>query len=116
MSSVKSQFGVLLTAGMATVLASSCCVGPLLLVSIGLGGAWVSRLQLLEPYKPFFLGIAALAMLFAYRRIFRPVAECKPGEVCALPQTRWLYKALFWGVLLMILLTLAFPWLAPYFY
>jgi mercuric ion transport protein len=116
MSSVKRQLGMLATAGLATILASSCCVGPLLLVSIGLGGAWVSKLQVLEPYKPIFLGLAAIAMIFAYRRIYRPVADCSPGEICALPRTQLIYKGLFWLVLLLIGLTLAFPYFAHYFY
>ncbi len=116
MSSVNKQFGALLTAGIATLLASSCCVGPLLLVTVGLGGAWVGKLQLLEPYQPIFLGIATLAMLFAYRRIFRPLAACRPGEMCAVPRVRLFYQLLFWSVLLLIVLTLAFPWLAPAFY
>ena len=116
MSSNKKQIGALAMAALATLMASSCCVGPLLLVMLGLGGAWVGSLKLLEPYKYIFLAVAAIAMIMAFRRIYRPVAECLPGEVCALPRTRMIYKAAFWLVLGLIALTLMFPYVAKYFY
>ena len=116
MTAEKNQLGMLATGGLAAILASACCIGPLLLVSIGLGGAWVANLQVLEPYKPMFLGVALLAMIFAYRRIFRSAADCKPGEVCALPQTQLTYKIIFWIVIALMLIALTFPYFAHYFY
>ncbi|MDE2150563.1 MAG: mercuric ion transporter MerT [Gammaproteobacteria bacterium] len=102
--------------GLAAILASTCCLGPLLLVSLGFSGAWIGNLTLLEPYWPIFIGVALLAMFFAYRRIFRPQAECRPGEACALPRTRRLYKTLFWIVAALVLVALAFPYVLPLFY
>jgi mercuric ion transport protein len=102
--------------GLSALLASACCLGPLLLVSVGLGGAWVGNLSALEPYRPVFIGAALVAMVFAYRRIYQPVAECAPDEVCARPQTRRAYKLLFWTVSGLVLLALGFPYLAPLFY
>lgn len=116
MQTEKNQLGMLATGGLAAILASACCIGPLLLVSIGLGGAWISNLQVLEPFKPLFLVIALLAMIFAYRRIFRSAAACIPGEICALPQTRLTYKFIFWLVIALMLLALTFPYFAHYFY
>jgi len=109
--------GVPLAAGgIAGVLASFCCVGPLVLVLAGVGGAWVSALQAFEPYRPFFLGAAALALAFAWRRIYRPAAQCTPGEVCALPAVRGGQKAAFWLVALLVLASGAVPFVAPLFY
>lgn len=116
MKSLKNQVSMLAAGGVGALLASACCIGPLLLVTLGLGGAWVSNLQALEPYKPIFLGVALLAMIFAYRKIFRSAAGCKPGEVCALPQTQIMYKLIFWLVLVLMLLSLVFPYVAHYFY
>ena len=116
MQTEQNQLGMLAAGGLAALLASACCVGPLLLVSIGLGGAWISNLRALEPFKPIFLAIALLAMIFAYRRIFRSAADCRPGEICALPQTRLIYKVIFWLVSVLILAALAFPYFAHYFY
>lgn len=116
MKTEKNQIGMLAAGGLAAILASACCIGPLLLVSIGLSGAWVANLQVLEPYKPMFLGVALLAMIFAYRRIYRAAAECKPGELCALPQTQFMYKMMFWIVIALMLIALTFPYFAHYFY
>lgn len=38
------------------ILASSCCIVPLVLVTIGVSGAWIGTLTALEPYKPLFAG------------------------------------------------------------
>jgi mercuric ion transport protein len=106
----------LATGGLLAVLASVCCVGPLVLVSLSIGGAWASNLTLLEPFRPFFLGIAAIALAFAYRRIFRPAAECKAGEVCAVPKAKRSYKIMFWVVAGLVLASFSIPYVAPLFY
>jgi mercuric ion transport protein len=116
MKSEKSKSTVLAVGGLAAVLASACCLGPLLLLAVGLSGAWIGNLSRLEPYRPFFLGIAVLALVFSWRRIYRPAAACNPGEVCALPPTRRLYKLLFWAVASLVLVALTFPYVAPLFY
>ena len=102
----------------AAIIASACCVGPLVLVMLGVSGAWISNLTVLEPYRPLFIGIALLFMGLAWRRIYRaPVAsECAPGTLCALPQTNRVHRVLFWVVSALVLLALGFPYLAPLFY
>ena len=106
----------LLAGGFAAILASTCCLGPLVLVAFGLSGAWIGNLTVLEPYRPIFIGAALVAMFFAYRRIFRPAQDCKPGEVCAIPQVRSTYKIMFWVVVALVLVALGFPYVLPLFY
>jgi mercuric ion transport protein len=108
--------GVLAAGGIAAILASACCLGPLVLVSLGLGGAWIGNLTALEPFRPVFVGASLVALFFAYRRIFRPAAECKPGEVCARPQAKRAYKVMFGVVAILVAVALAFPYIAPRFY
>src|SRR5216683_4106349 len=90
--------GVLAAGGIAAILASTCCLGPLVLITLGFGGAWIGNLTKLEPYRPIFIGTALVALYFAYRRIYRPAQACKPGEVCAVPQVKRAYKIIFWIV------------------
>ena len=108
----------LIGGAIAAVAASLCCIGPLVLVTVGIGGAWVASLAALEPYRPIFLGIAILSLFFAYRKIYRmPAAEsCVPGSLCAMSQTNRLYKVLFWGVAALILIALTSSYFAPLFY
>ena len=108
--------GALVVGGVAAVLASTCCLGPLLLVALGLSGAWIGNLTRLEPYRPFFIVAALVALFFAGRRIFRPAQACGPGEVCAVPRTRQIYKILFVTVSLLVLIALVFPYVVRLFY
>jgi mercuric ion transport protein len=86
MSEPQNGRGALFTGGLAAILASACCLGPLVLVALGFSGAWIGNLTVLEPYRPIFIGVALVALFFAWRRIYRPAQACKPGEVCAIPQ------------------------------
>ncbi|MDV5388615.1 MULTISPECIES: mercuric ion transporter MerT [Pseudomonas] len=106
----------LVAGGLAAILASTCCLGPLVLIALGFSGAWIGNLTVLEPYRPLFIGGALVALLFAYRRIFRPAQVCKPGEACAVPQVRTTYKLLFWVVTALVLVALGFPYFLPLFY
>lgn len=116
MSEPKTGRGALFTGGVAAILASTCCLGPLLLVALGLSGAWIGNLTALELYRPIFIGVALASMFFAYRRIFRQVQVCKLGEVCAVPQVRATYKIIFWLVIALVLVALGFPYVLPLFY
>ena len=102
--------------GIAAVLASTCCLGPLVLVTLGFSGAWIGNLLVLDPYRPFFIGAALVALGFAYRGIFRPMSACPPGETCSVPKVRRAYKILFWLVGALVLVALAFPYVVPLFY
>ncbi len=42
----------------AAVVASACCTIPLALVSLGIGGAWISDLTALAPYRWLFVSLA----------------------------------------------------------
>ena len=97
MKSQKKASVLLAAGGLSAAPAAACCFGPLVLISIGLGGALV-------------------ALLFAWRRIYRPVGTCESDQVCALPKTKRVYKAIFWTVAALVLVALVFPYLAPLFY
>lgn len=102
--------------GLAAILASACCLGPLILISIGLSGAWIGQLTWLEPFRPWFLAISVVAMMIASRPLFRPAAACEPETVCAAPSVRRGYRWLFWIVVALVLIAFGFPYAAPWFY
>ena len=56
MSELKSESrtgrGSLVAGGIAAVLASACCLGPLVLIALGVSGPWIGNLAALEPYRP----------------------------------------------------------------
>jgi mercuric ion transport protein len=102
--------------GLAAVLASACCLGPLLLLMLGISGAWIAHLSALDAYRPASIGVALVALVFAGRRIFRPVVTCRTDVPCAQPRWRRASQTLFWLVAILLLLAVGFPYLAPYFY
>jgi len=108
--------GALFAGGLAAILASTCCLGPLVLIALGVSGAWIGNLTKLEPYRPLFIVGAIVALIFAGRQIFRTAQTCNPGEVCAVPRTRRIYKVLFVVVSMLVLVALVFPYLVKFFY
>lgn len=114
--SSKDGRGALFAGGTAALLASTCCLGPLVLLMLGISGAWIGNLTALEPARPYFIALALVMLALAGRRIWRPAAACKAGEVCAVPVVNRAYRWLFVGVAALVLVAAAFPYLAPSFY
>jgi mercuric ion transport protein len=115
-ASVANPHGALWTGGLAALLASVCCLGPLLLVLLGFSGAWIGTLTVLEPYRPWFLGIAVIALAFAYRGIFRSAAACLSSEACATTRVQTAQRTWFWAVAALVLAAIAFPYVLPWLY
>lgn len=59
----------LIGVALAAFAASVRCLGPLILVSLGIGGAWISNLTALDPFRPIYIVIALLCMGVTYRKI-----------------------------------------------
>ncbi len=96
--------------------ASLCCVAPLVLVSLGLGGAWLSTLTQLEAYRPVFIVLTLGLLGLAWIRLYRQPVVCEPGRACADGAVQRRQRQIFWGVTASLLLLLAFPWYASIFY
>lgn len=104
-------------AGAAAALgASACCAGPLLLVLLGVGGAWGSQLAALEAYQPWFIAATLAFLGYAFYRLYLRPMQCALGDVCAVPATRTRQKALFWVVSTLAVALVSLPLYAPVFY
>ena len=99
------------------ILASTCCVVPLLFVMLGISGAWIGNLNALEPYKPYFAGIALVFIGLGFRQVyFKAKPACVDGSYCAKPQSAVITKTALWLSTVVILLALTINWWAPLFY
>jgi mercuric ion transport protein len=96
--------------------ATACCVGPLLLVTAGFGGAWAARLGSLEPLQPLFIASTLLFMGFAFHGLYVRPRQCAPGEACALPAVLRRHRAAFWSIAFAIAMMALFPLVADRFY
>ena len=104
-----------LVAGALSALgASACCVLPLALVSVGLGGAWVARLRSLERFYPLFVGVAIAAFAYAFYRLYLSAAPCGPEGACISPKVRRNQRIAFWVTLVAAKLLILSPYIYAY--
>jgi len=68
------------------IAASSCCIVPLVLFSLGISGAWIANLTGLAPYQPYFIAVTLLFLGGGYWLTYRAAkAACAEGAACARP-------------------------------
>lgn len=99
---------------LAAIGASVCCVGPLLLLSLGIGGAWMSTLTSMETVRPFFFIITLIFIGLSYSKLYLIPENCEEGQACAVSEVKQRQRMIFWIGSVLILLLLAFPWYAVY--
>jgi len=99
------------------LLASACCIGPLVLLTLGISGAWIANLTALEPYKEVSAAIA-LGFIGAgfWQVYFRKPTVCEPGSYCARPASARITKSALWASLILVLAALTIDWWAPLLY
>ena len=98
-------------------LASSCCIVPLVLISLGVSGAWIGQLTALEPYKPLFLLVAIGFLAAGFWDVhFRKTSVCEDGSYCARPQSSVIKQVALWSGALVVLAALTIDVWAPLFY
>ncbi len=114
-SSDKNHSGILAAGGIASAIAASaCCVLPLGLSVIGVGGAWMSSLRALEVYQPYFMALAIAAIAYGFYQVYiKPKKACNDGAACARPLPNRLVKAGLWFGAAMVMLVLLFPVIFP---
>jgi mercuric ion transport protein len=106
----------IITGLLAAFGASACCVGPLVLVTLGLSGAWISGLHALEPLQPLFIAVAIGFLLLAFYRLYIKPRRCEPGQACAIPAVLRKQRIAFWVAVVSVKALLLFPFYAHWFY
>ncbi|MBI5750501.1 MAG: mercury transporter [Nitrospinae bacterium] len=103
-----SSIGAIVSA----IVASLCCVGPFVLVMLGVSGAWIGNLRVFEPYRPLFILIAIGFLGGGFYRVYRKPAEvCDPRSICASQQTKGIGKLVLWGATIFVVFLLILPYL-----
>jgi mercuric ion transport protein len=101
---------------LAGIGASACCVGPLLLLSLGIGGAWIGHLTALEPYRPVFIVLTVVFLGLAFRKLYIVPQFCAPEDNCVADRTRHTQRIWFWILAPVTLGLIASPRILPIFY
>jgi copper chaperone CopZ len=91
---------------LAAVLASFCCIGPLILAAIGMSGA--GFIAPVAQYRPIFIGFTFAFIGVAYYFTYRRKKEvCCPGES---PKRRRAQEITLWAVTVVAVGLAAFPY------
>jgi mercuric ion transport protein len=96
----------------AALVASLCCIGPVLFVTLGVGAGMATRF---EPLRPLFtvltVGLLALGFYSVYgkRPATTSAASCDVDGNCTVPRSRTRDKVLLWIAALVALIVLTFP-------
>jgi mercuric ion transport protein len=101
---------------LGALAASSCCILPLLLFSLGVSGAWIGNFTRLAPYQPYFIATTFLFLGCGYWLTFRsPTRTCAEGATCARPlPTRIVIASLILATIL-VAAALGLDFIAPFF-
>ena len=87
-------------------------LGPLVLITLGVSGAWISNLA---RWSPIARSLSASRWWRCSSPGVASFGQWKSAsrEVCAVPRVRTGYKAIFWLVSLLVLIALVFPYILP---
>lgn len=102
---------------LGALMASACCIVPLVLVTLGISGAWIGNLTALEPYKPYVAAVTlSLIGLGFWHVYFRQKPVCAEDSYCARPQSSLVTKSALWIGAIVTLLAITIDWWATLFY
>ena len=106
----------LLAAGglLGALAASSCCILPVVLFSLGISGAWIGNFTQLGPYQPYFLAVTIALLGTGYWLVHRASKRaCVDGEACARPLPNRLVRIVLVVATVLVVAALGFDFLAP---
>ena len=112
---MRAQGATLVGSVVGGVLASVCCIGPLVFAVLGISGAAFAHR--FEAFRPYFLVLTYLLLGTAFYLTYRPAkAECGPGEACEMPRANRAGKLMLWIAAVVVVLTTAFPLYSIYLF
>jgi mercuric ion transport protein len=99
---------------LGALAASSCCIIPLILFSLGIGGAWIGNLTALAPYKPLFVAGTVGVLGYGFYLVYwKPQRACADGAACAPPIPSRLVQLALWIAAILVITAFAFDYVAP---
>jgi mercuric ion transport protein len=101
---------------LGALAATSCCILPLVLFSLGVSGAWIGNFTQLAPYQPYFIAATICFLGYGYWLVYRSSKlGCADREVCARPLPNRLVKAALILATILVVAALGLDFIAPLF-
>ena len=102
---------------LGAMAASACCVAPLVLLWVGISGAWIANLTALAAYHGYFIAGSFSLLVGGFYFIYvRSEQKCEDGEVCSQPLPGKLIKLSFWFAVIMVSIAAIFPYFVDQYY
>lgn len=106
--------GTLIGSILTGIAASTCCLGPFILLTLGISGSWIGNLGAMEPFRPIFIGLTLIFLGMAFRKLYITPQTCDVNKPCAQPGNLRKQRIIFWLVSIFVLTVMSFPWYGPY--
>ena len=89
----------------ASLLATSCCIGPAIFVVFGTSVGFMGGLSIFEPFRPYFLSVAAIMLSFSFWKLYlkQPDCDCEADV-----RTKKIARIIFWSGTILFLFALLF--------
>lgn len=106
--------GAITTGILAAIAASSCCLPPLITALAGVGGV-SSSLSWIEPLRPYLIGLAVIAIGYAWFVHLKSKKQDDCG--CSVEKPKWYQtRAFLVGMTVFAFLSISFPYYSGYFF
>lgn len=98
---------------LVAVAASSGCLLPVVLFTLGIGGAWIGTLVRLAPLQPYFIAAAAVSLGAGYWLVYRARMECANHGTCRTAMADRLVNGVLVLATVLVVIAVGFKFLAP---
>jgi len=95
----------------SAILASLCCIGPLLAAALGLG--IFGAAAVFETLRPYLVGLTALLLGGAFYAAYYPKNQRCDGDACSAESRLGAGKTVLWFVAVLVTFVSAFPYYSP---
>jgi len=110
----KNSKGAVATGIIAALAASSCCIPPAIAAITGVGGV-AGSLSWMEPFRPYLIGLAVVAIGYAWYNHLKP--KKADGCGCDIEKPKWYQaKGFLVGMTLFAAISIAFPYYSSIFF
>lgn len=110
----KNSKGAVTTGVLAALAASSCCIPPVIAAIAGVGGA-AGTLSWMEPLRPYLIGLAVIAIGYAWYNHFKPKKDDDCG--CEIEKPKFYQtKGFLIGITLFAAISITFPYYSGIFF
>jgi len=89
----------------ASLLAASCCIGPAIFVVFGTSISFMGSLSFFEPFRPYFLAVAAIMLVFSFWKLYLKKPDCNCEEDV---RTKKIARVILWSGAIFFLFALFF--------